>query len=29
MNLDSDPDPDRDNFRMIRNRYTLTEIISV
>ena len=21
MNLDSDPDPDRDNFRMIRNRY--------
>lgn len=25
MNLDSDPDPDRDNFRMIRNRYVFVK----
>lgn len=25
MNLDSDPEPDRDNFRMIRNRYVFVK----
>ena len=25
MDLDSDPEPDRDNFRMIRNRYVFVK----